>query len=50
MENRRYPRYALSVPVMLTGNSGTRSSVAAEMIDLSAGVGGRMLLPRTAGR
>ena len=37
MEHRRYPRYALSVPVMLTGNNGAQSPVAAEMIDLSAG-------------
>lgn len=37
MEHRRHPRYVLSVPVKLTGNNGTRSSVAAEMIDLSAG-------------
>ena len=37
MEHRRYPRYALSVPVTLTGNRGTPFAVAAEMIDLSTG-------------
>ena len=37
MEHRRHPRSALSVPVMLTGNTGAQSPIAAKMINLSAG-------------
>ena len=37
VERRKYPRYALAVPVTLTCNNATPSAVAAQMIDLSAG-------------